>query len=72
MQDLVEARNLIKSEVAARAVEVGSEEDVQLLKEFLEKDKETLENSERKNYFLQLMVTVWVCPFAASLIIWMP
>jgi len=46
MQDLVEARNLIESEVAARAAEVRSEEDVQLLQELLDYDDEILQNPE--------------------------
>ncbi len=46
MQDLVEARNLIESEVAARAAEVRSEEDVALLRELLDYEDEILQNPE--------------------------
>ena len=47
MQELVEARNLIESEIAAKVAETRTDEQLQLLEELLGHDREVLDDPER-------------------------
>ncbi len=62
MHDLVEARNLIESEVAARVAEIRTEEDVKILTGLLEYDEGVLNDpqlfAERDYDFHMALVTI--------------
>lgn len=61
MQDLVEARNLIESDVVARVAEFHSEEDIKLLRKLLDYDEKILNNPElfaERDYDFHLALVV--------------